>query len=171
MADAMDGLNFQEAPFSFYLPDEHTPDLFAGLDNPPAFPTGLELPGDFPGYASGIQHEDLPPVDGFPQGNNMGVANNDGVPDRDGDLSQAAGYTLFGSLSGRDAGYTDMGDVTGVFDRLERDSGDRGSTDGGPVRGFDAMRGLVVGERPAPMGEQDENHFASGGGDRIHTRE
>lgn len=169
MSDSMSGLNYHEAPFSFYLPDAHTPEVFNGLPDAPPFPNGLELPGDFPGYNSGIQVDDLAQVDGFPQGGGIGVADNDGVPDRDGDLAASAGFSVVGSVSGRDAGYTDMGDVTGVFDRLESDSGTHGSTDGGPVRGFNAMRGLVVGERPAPAGEQDENRMTSGG-DR-HTYE
>lgn len=68
---------------------------------------GITMPGGFPGYQGGINMSGMASSDSIPQANNMGVAGNDGLPDRDGDLASSAGYhlvTSFAEMFG--SGYT-----------------------------------------------------------------
>lgn len=125
------------------------------LAAPYAYPVGVALPGDATGYNSGVDMSGMASADEIPQANDMGSEMEDGVPDHDGDLASSAGYRIVGRMGSETSG-VELGDITSVFNSLENGSGQHGSADGGPVRGFDSMRGLVLGDSgPAPRGEQD----------------
>ena len=132
------------------------------LAAPYAYPVGVALPGDATGYNSGVDMTGMASQDGIPQANQMGAAYGDGIPDQDGDLASSAGYRIIGSM-GTDTSGVELSDITGVFNALENGSGQHGSSDGGPVRGYDSMRGLVLGDSgPAPRGEQDSDRSGPG---------
>jgi hypothetical protein len=73
-----------------------------GLQAPPTFPVGVELPGNAIGYKDGVDLSGLAQIDAFPQGNTMGSLGEDGVgdfgPGRDFDLAVSAGYQLITSF-------------------------------------------------------------------------
>jgi hypothetical protein len=138
----------------------------SGLASPAAYPVGVALPGDANGFDSGEDMRGMASSDPIPQANDFGSAGNDGIPDQDGDLASSAGFHIIGSLG------QGMGNVTSVFSSLENNSGEHGSSDGGPVHGFDSMRGIALGpgSGPAPRGEQNTNSVG-GIGDQTHTIE
>lgn len=128
----------------------------SGLASPAAYPVGVALPGDATGYNAGFDMSGMASQDAIPQANDFGAAGNDGVPDQDGDLASSAGFHIVGSLGSNTSG-VNASDISSVFSNQEGGSGEHGSTAGGPVQGFNSMRGIVLGagSGPAPLGEQD----------------
>lgn len=83
-----------------------TGESMADLASPAAYPMGVALPGDAQGYNPGTNMTGMASPDAIPQGNAMGAAGNDGIPDHDGDLSSSAGYHLVTSFSEMFPGYS-----------------------------------------------------------------